>query len=231
MVPEAQVADGLSITLSNAAPKEPWIAVAIVITKSDHRHRVTFVKEKPFEEVFRKELVDALRPVLASFSDQDGVYSNPDFTLSLPGMSFSQLRVIYSDHGDKPSRVLVRFGSFAGNPHHALIDDDGFSHPLDRLNSKVYRDALDWVLIPALNIVSVDEVGGFEFSDSRDLETALTHLRESKQQLLYQVELVKRELGRLEAHSYAKQQSRPTLVAAEPDQEDFQTLRVIRKLD
>lgn len=231
MIPEAQFADGLSITLSNAAPQEPWVAVAIVITKPDHRHRVTFVKEKPIEEVFRKELVDALKPVLASFSDQDGVYSNPDFSLSLPGLSFRQLRVIYSDHGDQPSRVLVRFGTFAGNPHRALINDDGFSHPLDSLNSKVYRDALDWVLLPALNIVSVDEIGGFEVSDSQDLETALTRLRDSKAQLLYQVELVKRELGRLEAHSYAKHKSRPTLVAAEPGQEDFETMRVIRKLD
>lgn len=231
MAPPLQLAEGLSITLSHAAPTEPWMAIAVVVTKAHQRHRITFVAEQPMEDVFCKEICDVLSPILNGFTDKNGVYSNPDTVISLPGLTMSQLRVIYSTHGDDPSRVLVRFAAFAGNPHRAMINDDGFSHPLDNLTSKVYRDALDWVLMPALNIVTVDETTGFDASNKGDLEDAMEKLRASKEQLLFQVELVKRELGRLEAHSYAKPRQPKMLMAAEPPQEDFRTLRVIRDMD
>lgn len=231
MAPPMHLAEGLSITLSHAAPTAPWMAIAVVVTKAHHRHRITFVAEQPMENVFCKEIVDVISPILDGFSDKNGVYSNPDTKIVLPGLAMQQLRVIYSTHGDDPSRVLIRFATFAGNPHRALLSDDGFSYPLDNLASKVYRDALDWVLMPALNIVSVDETAGFSVDDSGALENAMEQLRESKEQLMFQVELVKRELGRLEAHSYAKPRTPKLLMAAEAPQEDFHTLRVIRDMD
>ncbi|GAB5445766.1 hypothetical protein [Gymnodinialimonas sp.] len=231
MAPAVQYAEGLSITLSNAAPAEPWIAVAVVVTKADHRHRITFVAEQPMEEVFCPELVNVLTPILSTFSDSNSVYSNPDFELALPGLTMRQLRMIHSTHGDDPSRVLVRFAGFVGNPHRALLHDDGFSHPLDALASEVYRDALDLVLMPALNIVTIDDSSGFCGDDKQDLEDAMAHLRESKERLLFQVELVKRELSRLESHTYSKARPQPMLLAAEPEQEEFRTLKVIRDLD
>lgn len=231
MAPAVQYAEGLSITLSSAAPSDPWIAVSVVVTKADHRHRITFVADQDMEQVFCKEIVDLLRPILSQFSDTDSVYSNPDVEIALPGLSMRQLRVIYSTHGPDPARVLIRFAAFVGNPHRALLHDDGFSHPMDALTSKVYRDALDWVLMPALNIVTVDEAGGFNTDDKKDLESAMAHLRDSRERLLFQVELVKRELGRLEAHTYSKARPQPVLLAAEPEQEEFRTLRVIREMD
>ncbi|ABD55482.1 hypothetical protein [Jannaschia sp. CCS1] len=233
MAPAVQYAEGLSITLTNTAPSEPWTAVSVVVTQADHRHRITFVAEQPMELVFCKEIVDVLRPILANFAgaEADSVYSNPDLEIALPGLSMRQLRVIYSSHGEDPSRVLIRFAAFVGNPHRALLRDDGFSHPMDALTSKVYRDALDWVLMPALNIVTVDETSGFNAEDTHDLEDAMAHLRESKDRLLFQVELVKRELGRLEAHTYSQARPQPVLLAAEPEQEEFRTLRVIREMD
>ncbi len=96
---------------------------------------------------------------------------------------------------------------------------------------QVNRAALDRVLMPALNIVSVDEATGVRAKDDPGAVTTLTQLRASKDQLLLQVELVKRELGRLEAHSYALPPRRPMVLAVEPPQEDFRTMRVIRKLD
>lgn len=232
MAPATQFAEGLSITLSHAAPSEPWIAVAVVVTKQNLRHRISFVHEQPISEVFCPELVAALTPILSNFSDTSGIYSNPDFDLSLPGLSVQQLRVIFSTHGDSPSRALVRFAAYAGNPHRTLLNDDTFAYPMDALTSKVYRDALDWVLMPALNIISVDEAGGFAADNIHELEDAMNHLRESKDRLMFQVELVKRELGRLEAHSYAQQRKmKPALMAAEPEQEEFRTMRVIRDMD
>lgn len=59
----------------------------------------------------------------------------------------------------------------------------------------------------------------------------MARLRESKERLLLQVEMVKRELGRPEPHNYAKARTQPVLMAAEPKQEDFRSLRVIRKMD
>lgn len=231
MAPAVQNAEGLSITLSHAAPTEPWVAVAVVVTKADHRHRITFVAEQPMEDVFCSEIVDVLAPILDGFTEANSVYSNPDLEIALPGLTMRQLRVIHSVHDDSPSRVLVRFAGFVGNPHRAFLHDDGFSHPLDALTSEVYRDALDWVLMPALNIATVDEAGGFGAVDKQDLEDAMAHLRDSKERLLFQVELVKRELGRLEAHTYSKARPQSVLLAAEPDQEEFRTLKVIRDLD
>lgn len=231
MAPALQNAEGLSITLSHAAPTDPWVAVAVVVTKADHRHRITFVNEQPMEEVFCPEIIDVLTPILGGFSDANSVYSNPDLEIALPGLTMRQLRVIHSVHANSPSRVLVRFAGFVGNPHRALLHDDGFSHPLDALASEVYRDALDWVLMPALNIVTVDEASGFGPEDKQDLDEAMAHLRDSKERLLFQVELVKRELGRLEAHTYSKACPQPVLMAAEPEQEAFRTLQVIRDMD
>lgn len=231
MVPAQQLAEGLSITLSHASPSEPWMAVAVVVTKTHHHHRITFVAEQPMEQVFCPEIVAVLAPILAGFSDRNAIYCNPDSAISLPGLSMEQLRVIHSTHGTDPSRVLIRFAKFSGNPHRILLSDDGFGHPHDNLTSKVYRDALDWVLMPALNIVTVDETIGFG-SDSKDgLENAMEQLRASKQQLLFQVEMVKRELGRLEAHTYSKARPQSVLMAAEPPQEDFRTLRAIRDMN
>lgn len=64
---------------------------------------------------------------------------------------------------------MIRFATFVGNPHRALLNDEGFSHPLDALTSNIYRDALNWVLMPALNIVTVDEMVGFNTENSGDL--------------------------------------------------------------
>lgn len=231
MAPEVQISDGLSITLSHMSSQNDWAAVAVVITKADHRHRITFTQERPMKEVFCEQIISVIRPIIEGFSDRNAVYSNPDKEIRLPGLMLGQLRVIFSKHTDGRNRVLVRFATFVGNPHRALLAHDGFSFPLETLTTQVYRDALDWVLMPALNIVSVDEVTGFEAKDDVDIESALAKLRASKDQLLFQVELVKRELGRLEARSYASTPNRPMLMAAEPPQEDFRTMRVIRNMD
>lgn len=231
MAPEVQISDGLSITLSHLPSSDDWVAVAVVITKADHRHRITFTEERPMQDVFCDEVISVIRPIIDGFGERNEVYSNPDTEIRLPGLLMGQLRVIYSRHDDGTDRVLVRFATFVGNPHRALLVEDGFSYPLEALTTQVYRDALDWVLMPALNIVSVDEVTGFGIKDDTDIDMALAKLRASKEQLLFQVELVKRELGRLEGHTYSRAKKPKMLMAAEPPQEDFRTLRVIRNMD
>lgn len=230
MVPDVQHTAGLSITLSHATPTGPWLAVAVVVTKAQHRHRITFSADLAMEEVFCPEIVNEVAPILASFTGGNSVYSNPDLEINVPGLSMRQLRVIYSYHEGEPSRALIRFAAFAGNPQRALITEDDFSAPLDSLANKIFRDALDRVLMPALNIASIDEVTGFNESHRDHLDDAMLQLRRSKEQLMFQVELVKRELGRLEAHSYTQQRTTPMGLAAEPPQEDFRTLRVIREM-
>jgi hypothetical protein len=224
--------DGFSITLSHASPDAPWIAVAVVISKSEHRHRITFTEERPLEEVFCPELSARLLDVLADFkhSKSNGVFTNPDEEIQLPGLSLQQLRVIYSDHGDEPARALVRFAAVAGNPHRALQSEDGFSYPLEALTSQVYRDALDWVLMPAVNIVTLDEMSSFDTSDAANVDHSLKTLRASKEQLLFQIELVKRELTRLEKHTYSEQPASRPLLAAEPPQEEFRTMRALKDM-
>ncbi len=231
MAPEVQFSDGLSITLSHLSPSDDWIAVAVVITKADHRHRITFTEERPMEHVFCREVISVLRPIIDGFGDRNEVYSNPDTEIRLPGLTMKQLRVIFSKHDDGRDRVLLRFATCVGNPHRALLTEDRFSHPLEALNTQVYRDALNWVLMPAINIVSVDEVTGFGAENYVDLDIALAKLRASKDQLLFQIELVKRELGRLEAQTYSRTPKRPMLMAAEPPQEEFRTMCVIRDMD
>ncbi len=151
MGPEAQISDGLSITLSQMAPKDDWAAVAVVTTKVDQRHRITFTKERTMEDVFCKEIASVLRPIIDGFGDRNQIYSSPDTEVRLPGLLLRQLRVIFSKHDDGRNWVLVRFATFVGNPYRALLDQDGFSNPLEELTTQVYRDALDWVLMPALS--------------------------------------------------------------------------------
>lgn len=231
MAPNMQLAEGLSLTLSHASPSSPWTAIDVVVTRVDHRHRITFAEEQPFDQVFCREIVDLLAPILGGFADRNAVYTNPDVEISVPGLSLGRLRVIYSTHGASPSRVLVRFAAYAGNPHRLLLADAGFTHPMDSLASKVYRDALDWVLIPAINILMVDETDGFGKEDQAELHDALARLRTAKNQLLFQVEMVKRELGRLERHDYTTPRLVLPQVVAEPPQEDFHTLRIIQDMD
>ncbi|WP_339983136.1 hypothetical protein [Gymnodinialimonas ulvae] len=206
--------------------------MAIVISKPEHRHRITFSNEKPMDEVFCCEISDRLTQVLAEFRDRttNGVFSNPDEEIWLPGLSLRQLRVLYSHHADKPARALVRFAAIAGNPHRALKTEDGFSYPLEALTSQVYRDALDWVLLPAVNIATLNEMSVFTEPQDSCIGASLETLRTSKDRLLFQVELVKRELNRLERRSYSQQLENQPLLAAEPEQTEFRTLRALRKL-
>lgn len=231
-MPEQFALEGFSITLSHASPDAPWVPVAIVISKPEYRHRITFSAERPLDQVFCPELSQRLLKVLADFahSESNGVFSNPDEEIRLPGLSLRQLRVLYSHHGDDPARALVRFAAVAGNPHRALQNEDGFSYPLEALTSQVYRDALDWVLLPAVNIVSLDEMSAFANSSLENLETSLKNLRASKDQLLFQVELVKRELTRLEKRTFSEQLDSRPLMAAEPPQESFRTMRAIKNI-
>lgn len=231
MAPEVQVTDGLSITLSHASPTSDWVAVAVVITKADHRHRITFTRERAMEDVFCREVISVLHPILEGFAEKNEIYSSPDTEIRLPGLSMGHLRVIFSKHDEGDDRVLVRFAWLVGNPHRALLTEDGAAYPMEALSTQVYRDALDLVLMPALNIASVDEVIGFDAKNDGDLETALANLRASKNKLLFQVELVKRELGRMETSAYSQSMRQPMVMAAEPPQEDFRTMRVIRDLD
>ncbi len=230
---DVQPPDGFSITLSHASEDAPWVPVAVVISKPEHRHRITFTTERALEDVFCPQVADRLAQVLNEFrlSTSDGVFSNPDEEIQLPGLALRQLRVIYSHHGDQPARALVRFAAIVGNPHRALKSEDGFSYPLEALTSQVYRDALDWVLMPAINIVALDEMSVFTEGDESQLEAAMDKLRSSKERLLFQVELVKRELSRLETRAYSKQLDNQPLLAAEPEQEEFRTVKALRNME
>lgn len=238
-MPDVHHPDGISITLSHATSNAPWLAVAVVINHLDRRHRITFRKDRPIALVFRPELVAMLTPVLDDFGPRNEVYSNPDARLRLPGLSMQEMRINYCEHGTDPASALVRFSAYAGNPNCALLGEDGFSYPLDALSAQLYRDALDWVLLPALNIVAVEDLSEVNDTNSFALRAALNKLRGSHHQLLFQVEMVKRELGRLEAHSYARQiemadpnPSRvPVVAAAEPAAEEFRTLKALRAMD
>ena len=230
---DIQYLDGLAITLSHAATDAAWVPISVVISKPEHRHRITFTQERPLEEVFCAEVSDRLLQVLSEFnqSTTDAVFSNPDEEIQLPGLALKQLRVLYSHHGHQPARALVRFAGIVGNPHRALRSEDGFSYPLEALTSQIYRDALDWVLLPAINIVSVDETMKFAEDDTAHLEAAMDKLRSSKERLLFQVELVKRELNRLESRAYSKQLDNQPLLAAEPAQEEFRTVKALRSME
>ncbi len=226
--------NGLSITLSHASEDAPWVPVAVVISKPEHRHRITFSTEKSLEDVFCQQISDRLTEVLGAFRENhaDGVFSNPDEEIALPGLSLRQLRVLYSHHGDQPARALVRFAAIVGNPHRALKSDDGFSYPLEALTSQVYRDALDWVLMPAVNIATLNEMPGvIDDPDGRGIRASLQTLKTSKDRLLFQVELVKRELNRLERRAYFQQHESRPLLAAEPEQAEFRTMRALRNMD
>ncbi len=230
---DPQHTDGLSITLTHASPGAPWVPIALVISKPEHRHRITFTRERPLEEVFCPEISDRIFAVLQEFSrnKSDGVFSNPDEEIQLPGLSLKQLRVLYSHYDDQPNRALVRFAAVAGNPHRALKTEDGFSYPLEALTSQVYRDALDWVLLPAINAVAIEDISILTEDHETKLEAAMDQLRSSKDRLLFQVELVKRELTRLESRAYSKHLENRPLLAAEPDQEEFRTMKALRRLD
>ncbi|MEX3015023.1 hypothetical protein [Gymnodinialimonas hymeniacidonis] len=230
---DVQHSDGLSITLSHASPDAPWVPVALVISKPEHRHRITFTTERPLDEVFCPEISDRIMAVLDEFSrtGSDGVFSNPDEEIQLPGLSLRQLRVLYSHFDDQPNRALVRFAAIAGNPHRALKSEDGFSYPLEALTSQVYRDALDWVLLPAINAVAIDDISILTEDQETQLEAAMDQLRVSKDRLLFQVELVKRELTRLESRAYSKQLENRPLRAAEPAPEEFRTMKALRRMD
>lgn len=206
--------------------------VAIVISRPEHKHRITFTTEDSLENVFCWQISDRLSTVLAEFrhSSRNGVFSNPDEDIQLPGLSLRQLRVLYSQHGDNPARALVRFAAISGNPHRALKSEDGFSNPLEALTSQVYRDALDWVLLPAVNIATLNEMSVFSEPNDSAVRTSLQNLQISKDRLLFQIELVKRELNRLERRAYSQQTENKPLVAAEPEQTEFRTMRALRKM-
>ncbi len=241
MMPELRHEQGLSISLSNDAATQQWVPVTITLGTPDRRHRISFRSEKFMSEVFCPEITEFLEPILAGFTSGDAVYSNPDAVIRLPGLIMRQVRVIYSSFGRKNAHAQVRFSVVSGNPHRTLLDDDGFAYPMEEMTSQVYREALNWVLLPALNIAALTEDDLRSEEDVRTLTDSLAQLRASRDQLLFQVELVKRELGRLERRVYAKTHkanatfaeaapSRP-LLAAEPKQEDFATMKVLRKLD
>lgn len=229
---ETQFSNGLTITLSHASEDAPWVPVAIVISKPEHRHRITFSTEKSLEDVFCWQISDRLSTVLAEFrhSSSNGVFSNPDEEIQLPGLSLRQLRVLYSHHGDNPARALVRFATISGNPHRALKSEDGFSYPLEALTSQVYRDALDWVLLPAVNIATLNDMSVFSEPQDSGVSASLQKLQTSKDRLLFQVELVKRELNRLERRAYSQQLENQPLLAAEPEQTEFRTMKALRKM-
>ncbi|MBF9041770.1 hypothetical protein HKCCE4037_00385 [Rhodobacterales bacterium HKCCE4037] len=222
----------MSITLSHASQQAPWVAIDLVISKPEHRHRITFKNERPLHEIFCPAISDRILQVLGEFrgSDSDAVFTNPDEEIALPGLSLRQLRVIYSHQAGQPARAQVRFATVIGNPHRALNSEDGFSFPLEALTSQLYRDALDWVLIPAVNLAAVDAVADLSVSHAAQVDAALQNLRNAKEQLLFQIELVKRELNRLESRSYFDQLENRPLLAAEPQQEAFRSLTALRKL-
>ncbi|WP_224815158.1 hypothetical protein [Hasllibacter sp. MH4015] len=239
MVPQAQQNHGLSITLAKTDEDGPWVPLSVAIVSRDLRHRITFRHGRPMEEVFRPELIDMLVPVLSRFDTDAAVFANPEAQILLPGLRLEQLRVIHTPAEEGPAQAQVRFARVAGNPHRALRIDDGCGYPVDGMAAHVYQDALNWVLMPALNLATLAD-GHVRTEDQRiAAEDSLARLRASRDQLLFQIELVKRELGRLERRDYANLhnaayvqsgQTRP-LLAAEPPQENFATTRVLRALE
>lgn len=184
-----------SITLDRHRGTEQWVVGSAAVIQDDLVHRVTFKKNNGLTSVFTTGIVKFLAPILEEFHRDNRVYANPDAEVRLPGLVLRRARIVYTFSPDGLGRAIVRFAVVFGNLQSALLVRTPFEHPVNSAAEKMTVELLDQVLLPALNIAGIQD--GTELSESAvlRLEKRLEQLRQSKEELLLQIELVKNNIA------------------------------------
>ena len=254
MVHEPRQDHGLSIMLSGGPDAGDWCVEGIDTGTGDHRHRVTFRDRRPMETVLHPELLACLSRVLppSGTGPEPGAgaveHDDPHALVQVEGLILQRLHLSCCVLPDGTIRARARFGVVQGDALRSLRDGGAFGPPIEDMTAQLYRDALNWVLLPALNIAALDASQIRTEGNDAALTGALARLHTARERLLFQVELVKRELAWLERRDPAPRplpdaspragrdggfsQPDPALprLAAEPPQDDFATTRVLRSL-
>ncbi len=183
-----------SITLDKNQGSDHWVVGSSAVIHDDLVHRITFKKKNDLASVFSDQIVAFLNPILAEFNKDNRVYANPDAEVRLPGLVLRRARIVYTFSSDGLGRAIVRFAVVFGNLQSALLVKTPFDNPVSRAAQKMTVDLLDQVLLPALNIAGFHATSVLSDSALQRLEARLEQLRNSKEELLLQIELVKNNI-------------------------------------
>ena len=184
-----------SITLDRHRGTEQWVVGSAAVIQDDLVHRVTFKKNNGLTSVFCKGIVNFLKPILNEFHGDNRVYANPDAEVRLPGLVLRRARVVYTFSPDGLGRAIVRFAVAFGNLQSALLVKTPFDSSVTVAAEKMTVELLDQVLLPALNIAGIQDTSELSDSAILRLEKRLERLRQSKEELLLQIELVKNNIA------------------------------------
>ncbi len=180
--------------LSYQATTDRWHVRSIDISHTGVLHKVTYPDQPPLQKVFVPPLAQVISTRLSEM-DRDGeMLSLSDYTLELPGVSFSRLRMHTGRNVTRGNEASFWFSSYAGQPLMALRQYADAMDQLpqtDRVNNLAIN-AIDRVIIPALNVVTAVRSGVRSTQNVEVFEEYTSRLLQEADDLIMYAELVKR---------------------------------------
>lgn len=159
-----------SLQIRRSGSEEPLQLLTAEVVRPGFRHRLTFGRDNNLAEVLHPHLAAFVEDLLVDVID-DGprVLSQPDMTLSVPGLVLGRLRAIIGAPIGGERQVTLRFRYFIGGIQSAFAARTCFDRPSVDHREEIGMRALEDVAIPLLNMaltvqtwpqVSRDLIGG-----------------------------------------------------------------------
>lgn len=192
---QSRVGRKLIVNIKVSPDGVPLVSSCELVGK-DYRNRTSFARLQPIDAVFRTVVADGVRSCVAALDKKTCVVALPNFALEEQGVILSRAQVVATETLDGGSSVILRFTSFVGslakvfNPHIDLVS--GLEDATLNIADQIMFD----LSMPLLNFLSLDEIGGV--LQESDAERLLAQLMEQSHALRFQIELIKRHMGRIE---------------------------------
>ncbi|MBT9384775.1 hypothetical protein KM176_12975 [Pseudooceanicola sp. CBS1P-1] len=179
--------------LSLDEARSVWRVRSIDVSHGGVLHKLTYPDMPELEDVFIKPMATTLLDHLGRMDPDGEMYANSDFELDLRMARFYKLRMHTNCNAVRGHEASFWFSSFEGQPLAALTqyaEPLAQLPPMDPVNNLAIQ-AMDRVLIPALNVVAAARTG-LPGQDTRVFDDYASRLIQEADDLIMYAELVKR---------------------------------------
>ncbi len=128
---------------------------SVELMQPDMRNRYSFRTPRALNELFVKELADALDSALRRFERDARILSMPDFRVQVPGLVLGGLRLLSTRLEDGTDAIMVRVREYVGSIKSAFRFDHAMSLESSCVRERIAVEVLKDIVNPLLDILSI----------------------------------------------------------------------------
>jgi hypothetical protein len=170
---------------------------SVELMQPDMRNRYSFRTPRALNELFVKELADALDGALRRFERGARILSMPDFTVHLPDLVLGGLRLLSTQLEDGTDAIMVRVREYVGSIKSAFRFDHAMSLESSCVRERIAVEVLKDIVNPLLDILSIAKEAPPEVlrSNSDALNRQLRRMGSRQEELSFYTGMLQRYIA------------------------------------